>query len=114
MPSRKNRSVARSAKLRIICHYVIRNTYQSRGVSARWVDSSPPPVQPQPLLRVLAHPALDHAGDQLHSALEIHFALGVTWQVERLGHLALEMIAISKPHDADTAHEATRVAGNLG
>ena len=32
---------------------------------------APPPVQPEPLLRIFADPAFDHIGDRLHRALNI-------------------------------------------
>ena len=38
------------------------------------VDLSPAAVQPQPLVRIFAHPAFDHRSDRLHRALDIDLA----------------------------------------
>src|SRR5262245_38945948 len=111
-PSRKNRSVARSAKLRIMRHMRYVSPY-SQVESAHAGGLSPPPVQPQPLLRVLAHPALDDARDQLHRALNVDLAFRVAWQVERVGELAPETIAVREPYGADAAHRAIGVTRKL-
>jgi hypothetical protein len=42
----------------------------------------PAPVQPQPLLRVLAHPGLHHGGDRLHGAGDLDAAFGIAHRAD--------------------------------
>src|SRR6185503_1052034 len=65
--------------------------------------SPPPSMQPEPLFRVLADPALDDAGDDLHRALDVDFAFGVARRRDLVGQLAPERIAVGLTNDAHTA-----------
>ena len=49
----------------------------------RWIVA-PAPVQPEPLLGMLAHPAFDHIGDGLHGAGDVDLAVGVARPEGRL------------------------------
>ena len=78
------------------------------------VRGSPPAaVQPQPLLRVLTHPGLDHRGDRLHGACDVELALGIARQRQRFGELAPERIAVRTPHDAHALDRAVEMTGEL-
>src|SRR5580698_9838141 len=46
--------------------------------------STPSPMQPQPLFRVIAYPAFDDSGDRLHGALDIDAACGVARRIDCL------------------------------
>src|SRR5258705_10301695 len=63
------------------------------------------------VLRVLAHLALDHRRDRLHRALHVDAAFRVAGQIERLGELVVEAIAVGHPDGADAADMAAGVAG---
>src|SRR5665213_3315682 len=66
---------------------------------ARFVDfGAPAPVQPEPLLGILANPALDHAGNDLHGAIDVDLALGIARRFDRIGHLAAEAVARQTYH----------------
>ena len=55
-----------------------------------FVFRAPAAVQPEPLLGMLADPAFDHAGDDLHGAGDIDLAVGVAHRRDRLGQLGAE------------------------
>src|SRR4029077_6683413 len=70
------------------------------GRPRRRVAPLPPaPMQPQPLLGVLAHPALDDRGDDLHRRLLVDAPLGVSRRVDGAGGLDPEAM-LREPHDA--------------
>src|SRR5262249_41915985 len=64
----------------------------------------PAPVQPQPLLGVLAHPALDDRGDDLHRRLLVDAPLGVTRRIDRAGRRDPEAVL----READDAYADDR------
>jgi len=48
----------------------------TKGGRGRRALSPPAAMQPQPLLRVLAHPAFHHVGDCLHGGFDVDAAVG--------------------------------------
>jgi len=62
---------------------------------------------------MFADPALDHTGDRLHRALDVHAALEIARQVERVGNFSPETVAVRQPHDTEPADEAIRMVREL-
>ena len=48
---------------------------------------APAPVHPEPLLRVFAHPALDHSSHRLHGALHVDAPIRVARHLDRKARL---------------------------
>src|SRR5205823_12071485 len=65
---------------------------------------SPAAVQPQPLLRIFANPALDHRGDGLHGALDVDLAGGVAHRRYLIGKFGAKAVT----GQADDAHAMNR------
>ena len=55
--------------------------------------SAPAPVQPEPLLRIFADPALDHVGDRLRRALDVDLAIGRPHRLHFLRQFGAEAVA---------------------
>ena len=84
------------------------------GQIRRQRSASPPAaVQPQPLLRMLAHPGFDDIGDRLRRARDVDPALGVAHRFDRIGDLAPELVAVGQADDAHAMDRAIDVAGKL-
>src|SRR5215472_2497939 len=66
--------------------------------------SSPSAVQQEPLLRVFAHPLLDHRGDGLHGALNVEAPVGMAQHREGVGDFA----AKAAPAQTDHPHAVNR------
>ena len=58
---------------------------QDRAADGLIVFRPPAPVQPEPLLGMLADPAFDHAGDDLHGAGDVDLAVGVARRRDFVG-----------------------------
>src|SRR5260370_37673786 len=67
-------------------------------------ESPPSAVQPQPLLGMFAHPALDHRRDRLHGGLDVDLVAGVARRLDRFADLGAEASA----GEADGAHAVNR------
>src|SRR6516165_11467431 len=81
------------------------------GCSAGEGTRSPPaPVQPQPLVGMLAHPALDHRGNRLHGAAHVDFALRIAPRLDRLGEVDTKAMAIGQAHHARSMNWALDMA----
>src|SRR5581483_3174716 len=61
---------------------------------------SPAAMQPQPLIRILANPSLDHGSDRLHCALHIDLPGGIAHRLQFLRQFSAEAVA----GQADDAH----------
>ena len=85
---------------------ILRSGAQDEGLSGR--NLPPSPVQPEPLLRMLAHPTFDDAGDDLHRALDVDLAVGVARGRDLVGQFAPERVAVSLAHDAHAADRRAR------
>src|SRR5262249_32855349 len=70
--------------------------------------SSPPPMQPQPLLRVLAHPALDDPGDGLRGGLHVDAAVAVARRRDLLRELGTEAM-VGQADDARAVDRAVEM-----
>src|SRR5579862_7780357 len=79
-------------------------------LSPLFVFRAPAPVQPEPLLGMLADPAFDHAGDDLHRAGNVDFAVGTARRLDLLGQLATETVT-GQTDDAGAVYRAIEVAG---
>src|SRR5262245_59065043 len=75
-----------------------------RRPPGRAAQLPPPPVQPQPLLGMLAHPALDDRGDDLHRPLLVDASPRVAWRVDGAGRLDPEAML----READDANADDR------
>src|SRR5262249_54352211 len=67
-------------------------------------------MQPQPLFRVLAHPAFDGAGDHLRGRLDVDGTSAVAHRRDGLGHFQAEAMA-GQADDADAMDGAFEMAG---
>src|SRR5690348_18348327 len=79
-------------------------------LAVREVQPRLPPsaVQPQPLLRVFANPALDHAGDRLHGAFDVYLAAGIPHWFDLFRQFGAKAIA-RQADDANTVDRALDV-----
>src|SRR5260370_34656089 len=77
-----------------------------RAALRRGHDAESPPsaVQPQPLLGMFAHPALDHRRNRLHGELDFGAAAGVARRLDRFADLGAKAPA----GEADGAHAVNR------
>src|SRR6516165_3655275 len=80
----------------------------------RFRSSPPAPVQPQPLVGMLAHPAFDHRGDLLHCALHIDLALRIAPRLDWWREVGTKAIAIGQAHHARAVNRAFDVASKPG
>src|SRR5215475_13684258 len=69
----------------------------ARGSGGTWA-LPPSPVHPEPLLRVLAHPALDNIRYRLHGAAHIDAALVVAERLHFVADLNAESITRQPDH----------------
>jgi hypothetical protein len=76
-------------------------------------SSPPPPLDPQPLLRMFPYPAFDDIGYHLHGGFHVDLAVGVARQRQRLGKRDAETAA-GKPDDAAAENAAIEAAGKPG
>src|SRR5215472_13352292 len=65
----------------------------------RAAQRPPAPMQPQPLIGVLAHPALDDRGDDLHRRLLVDAPLDVARRVDWASRRDSEAV-VGEPHGA--------------
>src|SRR5665213_364809 len=79
-------------------------------LSPLFVLRPPAPVQPEPLFGILADPAFDHAGDDLHGAGDVDLAVGTARRLDLLGQLAAEAVA-GQANDAGAVYRAIEVLG---
>jgi hypothetical protein len=81
----------------------IRQTRQNSGYGLPAVHRSalpPAAMQPEPLLGMLAHPALDHRRDRLHGARYVDAAVSIAHRLDLAGNFAHETVAVGQPHGA--------------
>src|SRR5665647_1556954 len=71
----------------------------------RQPELPPAAVQPQPLIRIFADPALDHRGDRLHRSLNVDLAGGVAHRLHFLRQFGAETMA-GQADDADAVDRA--------
>src|SRR6266511_4746844 len=79
-------------------------------VLSRRIRSAPPPVQPQPLLGVLAYTALHDRGDRLRGGVDVDVARAVALRLDRLGELDAETM-IGKADGACPVDRAVEAPG---
>src|SRR5260370_29458352 len=84
-----------------------------RAALRRGHEATSPPsaVQPQPLLGMFAHPALDYRRDRLHGGLDVDPTAGVARRLDRFADLGAKAPA----GEADGTHAVNRaieVPGN--
>src|SRR5262249_17013850 len=87
------------------------------GKSARdsaATSASPAPVHPQPLLRVLAHPAFDHRRDRLHGPLDVDLAVGIARRLDRFGQIDAKAMAVGHANDTRPVNRTIDVARQAG
>src|SRR4029077_12543913 len=60
-------------------------------------------MQPQPLLRMFAHPPFDHIGDRLRRGLDVDLAVGAAHWRDLVGQLGPEVIAVWQAYRARAA-----------
>src|SRR5262245_10918846 len=78
------------------------------------LSSSPAPMDPQPLFRVLAHPAFDHRRDRLHGPLDVDLAVGIAGRRDRFGQIDAKAMAVGQADDARAVNRAIDVPRQAG